>query len=243
MHVTLTPRSGHPKTATWASCRGAVMPSRHHAVIRRGAGRHRRLATHQPPPAQAMLTASWRGPAPSPATPSNIVDFNATMPRKSPIVMISERHRQFAQEYAKTWNAAHAAKVCGYSPRSAKSVGAKISKRADVQAELLRIQSKNGEKPVGDRQEALEICWRHVRSGGRNSRAWLQHIISISGWASETIRQVHSNLPAPLFILPGSPQITEAQQVGALVREDKGQRPTKNIDMLVDPESQDAEPQ
>jgi len=120
---------------------------------------------------------------------------------------IKDQHKDFAMEYFHCRNATKAAISAGYSKKSAASTGARLLKRADVANYLTVMSMNNTEQRQGDIDEARDICWQHLRNGGRDVGVWMGHLIKMNGWGLETSRIELQQLPPPTFVLPQTVEI------------------------------------
>ena len=115
---------------------------------------------------------------------------------------MKEQHILFCHEYQKDFNGTRAAIRAGYSERSAPTTAARLVKRADVQEVFAKAHDARMGDLKGTRDEAVALCWTHIRRGGKDAASWMEKLIRVQGWSTESVRLQAITLPAPSFSRP-----------------------------------------
>ena len=69
--------------------------------------------------------------------------------------MLNERQKTFCRHYVRTQEAQEAARLAGYSPKSAHVTGCRLLKKPEVQAEIGKFKSKVTSKAILTAEETL----------------------------------------------------------------------------------------
>ena len=119
-------------------------------------------------------------------------------------VQLKPQHREFLRYYMgeARFNATQAAKMAKYSPRSAHTTAAKLLKRADIRAEIGRLQQSatlDTELSYNDfRKEVIS----EFNKPSRDRKDWADKVMKVTGWGLEAGRGQSEDIPAPIFLNP-----------------------------------------
>lgn len=76
---------------------------------------------------------------------------------------LTEKQQRFADEYIKSGNATESARLAGYSPRTAKSIGQENLTKPDIKSYINKRLKELESKRIMDAQEALELLTEIAR--------------------------------------------------------------------------------
>jgi len=83
---------------------------------------------------------------------------------------MTERYRRFAEYYAQTANATEAAKLAGYSPRTARSQGQCLLTKVDIQEYIRELQEQAASERIAD-MGAVKEFWSNVMNDEKEKTA------------------------------------------------------------------------
>ena len=74
---------------------------------------------------------------------------------------MTEQQQRFVEHYARTANATEAARLAGYSERSARSIGARLLTKADIQNALADLNDASSRERIADAEE-IKAFWTEI---------------------------------------------------------------------------------
>ena len=103
---------------------------------------------------------------------------------------MNDRQRKFAQEYAKNPNATAAALAAGYSPKSARAIGAENLTKPYILDYIRELQQKAEEARIADITEVKQFLTSVMRSENENTKSRLRAAELLAKSAGELIQKV-----------------------------------------------------
>lgn len=76
-------------------------------------------------------------------------------------IILTEQQRRFVEHYARTANAAEAARAAGYSERSARSIGNRLLTKDDIKRAIEDLNSTARRERVADAEE-IQGFWTNI---------------------------------------------------------------------------------
>ena len=103
---------------------------------------------------------------------------------------MNDRQKRFAEEYAANPNATAAASAAGYSPKSARAIGAENLTKPYIAAYIRELQQKAEEARIADITEVKQFLTSVMRSEEENTKSRLRAAELLAKSAGELIQKV-----------------------------------------------------
>lgn len=128
---------------------------------------------------------------------------------------MNDRQKRFAEEYAANPNATAAAIAAGYSPKSARAIGAENLTKPYILDYIRELQQKAEEARIADITEVKQFLTSIMRSEDENTKSRLRAAELLAKSAGELIQkvdvsaQVEAEVEDVVFYIPDNGRLVK----------------------------------